>query len=1274
MFLIMAFVLPAVQAPVRGASAPTPLSPSDGAIITATGEGGSVVAPPQALPIFSWEKVPGATSYRVQFSQDVGFTTKIEFTTPLNNFMPSNVGQFSDGGWYWRVRVDAPTASDYNNPPLSFIKDWSSDGNKPSLTAPSDDAIIEFYDIPTFSWTPVIGAASYRFQVSNSVDFTTFQINQDTLATTFQPKGLLQNGFFYWRVIPLDPASRPGTSSTIHTFITRYDQVPLLLEPANGSTPTFTPTVRWAAVRGASTYEIQISTDPTFATGFLVNASTKNTTYTLTNTLDNDKNYYWRVRSYNGTSYSAWSNPSNPWFFIKRWYIQPVLLTPTAAFQHVRFPFFSWTPVPGAGNYKIEISNNPDMSVPFLIDTTENVFYSPKVWGGYGGIRYWRVTPFDGSNKQGKPSDVGQFYSEQSKNSPDLVYPLYYYPPNTFPHPDENVVIQPYEDRSVAYPLFTWNRLFDINGTVFANAYRLRVGTSINPNGTVGNIVWTIDTENLSAAPVGGAFTPIPYTIYYWQVTPLDSLGGNEIGQFSQVWKTRFDPAKTLPNAPTQIPQLLRPAYATNYDPVVNPGYDSPEFIEITPALEWFPVSGASSYQVQISRVSNFGSLVDDATVNQPAYTPITNFGQRSLGHLNFGSYYWRVRALTGSTWSSWSEPWRFQIAAQSQWQNSRTLGNNANRLEVARDPVVGETLTDYDLSGLYTAQDVNYWYFGFDYIGTGDSSYVLYLDLDNRNDSGSNVDKRDYLLTSSPAHQPEYAIYIDKTGGTLSADQVLIAHWTGTTWDTGVTLTSVGGALSSIGNFLEIQVPYSPIGMQLTTGTYSLALASIDRTSNKVMDTVPPNHIDGSGLATLDHFTTVSEHVSLAAPLSNLSGDPTTVPTTPPFFWDSPVGSPWAGYTGEIYLDAQFTTKVGTITITSNAPYYSPTSSAYLNDLEGDNTYYWRIRPRYVNGGSGSWSQAWRFERQGFVPGNLQVSVTEATPTFSWQRVEGAATYVLQVDQDPNFTSTDINITSTQTSYTPTSSLANGIYHWRVEVKRKDGETSAWSPLQTFTLALPSPDGLNPNDPEGTTPSKSAPTYCWNTLSVTAQDSNPVLFASKYRVMVSKGDPNFSSTYETVDTIQNCWTSTKGYDDGKYYWKVAMLDGGGNQGAYSQVATFTKQYPTAMPKFPTSGSSSSETPIFSWTAADGITPHVFGAASYKVEVSLVPNFSTIYDSVTTHSTLFSPTKLYQTNKTYYWHVAIIDKDGKIGPFTDASIIMDPDIGKVKVFLPITLK
>lgn len=370
-------------------------------------------------------------------------------------------------------------------------------------------------------------------------------------------------------------------------------------------------------------------------------------------------------------------------------------------------------------------------------------------------------------------------------------------------------------------------------------------------------------------------------------------------------------------------------------------------------------------------------------------------------------------------------------------------------------------------------------------------------------------------------------------------------------------------------------------------------------------------------------------------------------------------------------YLDASFTTEVASYLLESTGAYYASSAHPWPSDFIGDNSYYWRVQPRYLTPNApdpyddinfGVWSQGARFEREGFVPTNLQVSVTQATPTFSWDMVEGAHSYDLQVDNDPNFGWTEININTTQASFTPTDTLPNGVYYWRVRVQRWGNITNDWSPSQSFTLSLPIPTGLTPNDPGATQVVGRAPTLCWQPVLVNDSEGQAVLAAYRYRVQILLN----SIPVDTIETEQTCYTPTNGYADGTYTWRVAMIDGNYRQGDFSPLATFTKQYPVTTLLDPVNEAVSA-TPTFTWTA-------VHGAANYQLEISLSPTFGAIYDATLTNNIRYTPNRLYQTPQIYYWRVAIVDQNGKMGPFTDAQIILDPLNQANKLFLPITLR
>ena len=1213
----LSLMLPPLPLAAAAASpAPTLLAPADATLATAAAH------PPLGIPEFRWSRIGGATSYRIQFSQDVAFTTRVEATTANTSYTPTDASKFADGLWYWRVRAESPApAGDYSEI-WAFTKQWASPGNAPVLVAPAADATLGFYDRPTFSWQTVMGAASYKFQISASADcFAAPRYSQITLAPTHQPSAKLANGVYYWRVIPLDAVARDGTPSEVRAFTANYNLTPTPLEPDDMATPSFTPTLRWTAVRGAQYYRVQYSTDPTFNTG-VVSVDSRNTAYTPTSDLPNDVNYNWRVRAYSGASISDWSPPRT---FVKRWYIQPQLLTPVNNAQYVRDPFFSWTPVPAASYYKVEVNtaNSFPPTVQGWTATTANPFWvrpdfdrsvSPRTW-------YWRVTPVDRAANAGQPSEVFSFVYNGTALAAQQIHPLFYYEPSP--------LLRPREDRAVAWPLFMWHRITYL--TTQVAAYRVQV----DDDPLFGSVNWTFDTQNLSAAPtVDRPFAPVSGRDYFWRVRPLDAMEGNEIGQWSQIWKACFDASKALSPTVGTAPILLRPAAAA-------------EYVETSPLLEWQPLQDADSYEVQISSDQAFSPayIVKSAIVPYPAYTP--------QARLAYGTYYWRVIGRRGgAAVGDWSAAWRFQAAAQSHWVEPRTLGSSANRMLIGFDPAGDMQDPNFDLTTLYAVQSKDYWFFGFNATATAtDMAYVLYLDLDHLDDSGAAGDARGYNVTTIAAHRPEYAVYVLQNSGIFTASQVVIYRWTEAGWATPQRLDEVGGALhyDLPARHLELRLPNTVIGMQENTGSAAVALFSALSSGGHAQDTAPADPgvmytapDIGPDTTVLSRFSSVSERMTPALPANNATGDPTVLPSAPPFLWHLPVDVPVYGYNLQAAVDPRFTSPILDYTLRANLAAYTPAHYTYNRDFNGDNSYYWRVRPVYDPTGNmrGAWSQPWRFERGGYAPENLRTSVAFATPTFSWEMTEGAEAYEVQADDDPNFGSPAISVTTSRNTYTPLNTLPQGAYYWRVRARRYSTLVNDWTTPRPFTITLPAPAGLV-HSPAGL--ADRAPTLCWQPLVMPAS-AQPVLAAYKYRLQVGR-DPTFSIIYDTVDTEQACYTAAKGYDDGSYYWRAAMMDGDLRLGDYSTAAQLTKQYPFATLIAPTLAVSTTETPTFVWTPVDT-------AASYKLEVSLVPTFSPLYDSVTTNNTRYTPTKKYETGKAYYWRVAMLDKDRKQGPFS----------------------
>ncbi|HQO09515.1 MAG TPA: hypothetical protein PLK90_05195 [Clostridiales bacterium] len=86
--------------------------------------------------------------------------------------------------------------------------------------------------------------------------------------------------------------------------------------------------------------------------------------------------------------------------------------------------------------------------------------------------------------------------------------------------------------------------------------------------------------------------------------------------------------------------------------------------------------------------------------------------------------------------------------------------------------------------------------------------------------------------------------------------------------------------------------------------------------------------------------------------------------------------------------------------------------------------------------------------------------SLDDITPYFDWTDVSGATSYTIQVDNNSNFSSPEVNQSVTNSNYQQAANLATGTYYWKVLSTNLAGSssyTSPWSvtlqaPVSTFT------------------------------------------------------------------------------------------------------------------------------------------------------------------------------------------------------------------------------
>jgi len=163
-----------------------------------------------------------------------------------------------------------------------------------------------------FDWQNVIGATSYRLQVSASPLFTNNIIDTSGLYFSEYSSGqqvLLYNTLYYWRANASNSSGTGNWSNTFY-FITSYPtpSAPQIIYPQNGTTNTpLTFTFSWYLSHNASAYRLQISQSSSF-TNNILDSVVGGTQMAVRNGLLNYSTvYYWRINAFNCGGTGSWS-------------------------------------------------------------------------------------------------------------------------------------------------------------------------------------------------------------------------------------------------------------------------------------------------------------------------------------------------------------------------------------------------------------------------------------------------------------------------------------------------------------------------------------------------------------------------------------------------------------------------------------------------------------------------------------------------------------------------------------------------------------------------------------------------------------------------------------------------------------------------------------------------------------------------------------------------------------------------------------------------------
>lgn len=648
----------------------------------------------QSLPAFTWDAVGGATSYEFEFSAVRNFSSGVNGfgnnPISLSNTAVTNDQTIPNGTYYWRVRaVNAKDVPGRWSPIRKLVKRWNA---APKLRSPLGSTI----DWPTsplmFSWAPVAHAVNYRLEIGTSPKMSTLVYGPtDVQGPHFAFPGALAPNTYYWSVQPIDAAGNLGTSSAVAKFTWAWPSQTTLSETDVSPDSTYEePSFSWTAVPGAASYELEVSTDPSYPQNAIILDSTglTGTQYTPSSFFPNHTTLYWRLRAIDSTRDAGSWNIGEP-FTEDFDQISPPINNFHLVDQNgtvidgatTSDPILRWSPVPGASNYALTFvpwvsgqgclyNDNPvTMDTPLTSWTpgaSTNASWE-GVWGWPGSVNagtdgspgtgnycvsllaYRTDSPIEGATIASAPVILGGSsapafdYSIPTVSGTLSASATVDYSPGLVSPSFGGGALSAGSSVPTA-PLFEWQPVANATGyyvVIASNAY-------FDPN----SIVVGGYTDTTAWAPP--VWLQDQTSTLYWEVIPVNSnqdsgapLMDPEGGDYNPqpFTKNSIPPTPVSPVDDANVPTV--------------------------PVFSWKSAQGAANYTIEIATDNSFANPIETDTTDS---TTITATSTLPAGKTLF----WRVRANDPGYNLNWSavETFTHNLPAPGSLQSSPKTGS----------------------------------------------------------------------------------------------------------------------------------------------------------------------------------------------------------------------------------------------------------------------------------------------------------------------------------------------------------------------------------------------------------------------------------------------------------------------------------------------------------------------------------------------------------------------------------------------------------------------
>lgn len=576
-----------------------------------------------------WYPVYGSTEYRFQLSSDSTFSnTIIDQTNYLDTTILVSALDFLTT-YFWRVNASYP----YDTSAWSDV--WSFETiiqapEVPELVSPLNNSFNHQTNI-LLSWNHSLRSETYQLQIATDSSFSNI-IFQDSVITDTSKfiSNLSNNTSYYWRVNAKNIGGQSNYSES-WSFRTLLDTA-ILYTPANNSfNVSNNPVFSWSNVQGAANYHIQISLTPSF-TQIIIEDSLITDTLIQKGPLNFSTLYYWRIRAYDNLFSSQFSEPFSFSTIIEAPEIPELLLPTNNSFNLQTSQEFIWHPSLRAEVYHLQISTDSLFSTITAEDSL--ITDSTKSISGLSNNTqfYWRVRAIN----VGGYSNFSDYYKFRTL----LQTPFLQSPTNGA----LNVSIN---------PTFAWDTI--------PGATNYHIQISLNSSFT--QIVMEdslVTNSTIQLGPLNNSST------YYWRVRGYD-------GVYSSLFSNPFVFATIISNP--NFPILIAPLDGSVNQPL------NTTFI-------WDTVSSATSYRLQVSIDSLFGSFIfnDSSIITNSRIVNLPNNNQK---------YFWRVQAKNVGGYSQFSSVWHLITILPAPFLSSIEVGNKEIQISWNQIPLANVQQTN---------------------------------------------------------------------------------------------------------------------------------------------------------------------------------------------------------------------------------------------------------------------------------------------------------------------------------------------------------------------------------------------------------------------------------------------------------------------------------------------------------------------------------------------------------------------------------------------------